>query len=684
VSTLPEQPTPPEPPAPPPPPAPPAPPVPPAPPAGPDTGQNAAQQKVLDEGRDAHTAGTTYGVVFVHGIGSQTQSSTLREQADPLISWLRKWHAAAASEANRANPDPKKELTVVWSLLSYGADIKGPARLRLHLPEYDLPQERKDAAAENARQRKKEHLARTKKAESKGWTPDTPTNIVRPAQFKSQNWILTEGWWASRLTAPSFPVMLRWSAHQFRRAVIRLVRAFLLQDREVVFDKGLDRRQRAWRSRPARTVEWVSGLLVIILYSGVGLIGIGAIWLLYLIAQIPIPGLENFVVLKVIRPLVLEGVGDVYTYLYDEVQALHVRRSVEEAVTWLVDQEGCQHVIIVAHSGGTVIAYDTLGNRGDAGCKHDVEALAKVKALVTVGSALNNAWGRGVGPQPPMRLKHQLCEHTRWTNIWADYDLVAGGSMDRSIDPPRIVNEDVRVTNSLSVLLDHGGYWDNTEEYLPRIAQLVESPADRHLSRFWDPLRTEWAERRRDRVTTLVGWRLTGFVVFGLALLVKLIQRRTAVDGSRLLDIAEQLPLVGGALKGFKDAVTGAPDVLKDLGPDAVGLLFWAAASALAYIAVVRVVYEPWSEREGLRSIYPSVNVKVGEAPRDPPSQWRDIAGRTGVVVLALVTLAVGAYLLNVTDISFALALLVFAGFIVWWLVWLKYGRTRLRAASTE
>jgi hypothetical protein len=32
------------------------------------------------------------GVVFVHGIGSQPQSSTLREFAQPLIDWLALWH----------------------------------------------------------------------------------------------------------------------------------------------------------------------------------------------------------------------------------------------------------------------------------------------------------------------------------------------------------------------------------------------------------------------------------------------------------------------------------------------------------------------------------------------------------------------------------------------------------------
>lgn len=32
------------------------------------------------------------GVVFVHGVGSQPQSATVREFGQPLVDWLREWH----------------------------------------------------------------------------------------------------------------------------------------------------------------------------------------------------------------------------------------------------------------------------------------------------------------------------------------------------------------------------------------------------------------------------------------------------------------------------------------------------------------------------------------------------------------------------------------------------------------
>src|SRR5437879_10792683 len=41
----------------------------------------------------AQTAGATrVGVVFVHGIGQQSESSTVREFGGPLLHWLQEWH----------------------------------------------------------------------------------------------------------------------------------------------------------------------------------------------------------------------------------------------------------------------------------------------------------------------------------------------------------------------------------------------------------------------------------------------------------------------------------------------------------------------------------------------------------------------------------------------------------------
>jgi hypothetical protein len=631
--------------------------------------QQAAVQRIVRDAKDeARSATNRYGVVFVHGIGSQTQSSTLREQADPLIRWLRQWHADAAKETGHT-PDRENEFGVVWSFLSYGADIDGPARLRLQIPEYDLPARRRQAAAETAVRRREE-------------TGEEPPEDVREDHYDSQTWILTEGWWAARLEAPNFRTMLSWSNRTVGIAVRRLKSAFQRQEPGQVFDTvGL--RQFASRHWIASAIEKVSGWLVVGLYQVVGLVITPIVWLLALIAQIPIPGLNNFIVFKVMRPLVFEGIGDVYTYLWDEAQALHMRRSLEEAVTWLVTKEECEHVIVVAHSGGAPIAYDSLANRAVAPtCKHDVPAYAFVRALVTVGGALNNAWEPGVAPDPPFRLRDNLCAHTKWTDIWSSYDIVAGGSITHEPKP----DEDVTMTNHLSVLADHGGYWENTEEYSPRIAQLIESPEDRHRSRFWDPIRVEWAEQRRDRVTTAVGWRLAAFAMFFVALMVKVfnatvdadgdpvatasrfIDGRIAADGRRLIEVVQQIPIIGGALDGLTEVLAVAPDFVKVLGADIVGLAVWAALSALGYLLVVRLVFDPWAERQALHSIMP---------PTDPPaSQVREIGVRSTIVLVTLAAIAYGVSALNLSDLTFAPLIVIVGVVIAWALAWRRFGPT--------
>src|SRR6185503_11820169 len=98
--------------------------------------QRAAVQRMIRNKKVKGLTGKSYGVVFVHGVGSQSQSSALREQADPLIRWLRDWHADTAKESGATTGG---KFTVVESVLSYGAVIDAPAHVRLHIPAYSLP-----------------------------------------------------------------------------------------------------------------------------------------------------------------------------------------------------------------------------------------------------------------------------------------------------------------------------------------------------------------------------------------------------------------------------------------------------------------------------------------------------------------------------------------------------------------
>ena len=114
----------------------------------------------------------TIGVVFVHGVGEQKQSSTIREQGGPILDWIWGWH-------NARNLAGDSVLQPQWAKLSYGAPLTGPARFSVHLPAYD-----RDAYPNESPGRK---------------------------HWDAATWVLAEGWWASRLEAPSMVTMLTWS-----------------------------------------------------------------------------------------------------------------------------------------------------------------------------------------------------------------------------------------------------------------------------------------------------------------------------------------------------------------------------------------------------------------------------------------------------------------------------------------
>ena len=112
----------------------------------------------------AQTAGATrVGIVFVHGIGQQSESYTVREFGGPILRWLQEWHKRR-----------DRDLCVTSSDLTYGEVAERPARFTLDL----------DAV------------------EGHG----------------AQTWIFAEAWWAARLSAPNLDEMTWWG---LKSAVVR-------------------------------------------------------------------------------------------------------------------------------------------------------------------------------------------------------------------------------------------------------------------------------------------------------------------------------------------------------------------------------------------------------------------------------------------------------------------------------
>ncbi len=457
------------------------------------------------------------GIVFVHGIGSQPQSSTLREFAQPLIDWLALWHES-------------RQITgcaLRSSELSYGGSLNGPARLRL----------------------------------------DLPAVTTERGSWPARSWVMAEAWWATRLEAPGFTHMLLWSFRILWRADAKLIEQAAYRWRLLlarVLGRPIDGRQPAY-SEPGlfgTFIELVSTALLIGGYTLGGIAGYIVLLPLIVIAQVPIQRFQQFVIVNLIRPFLVDAVGDFSTYLQDDIQALNIRGSVASTIDWLVDQEGCDQVVVLAHSQGTVVAFDALASRAPA-------HIDKVKKLVTFGEALNKAFELA----HQQRLAGTLPGHIYWLDVWAYYDPVPGGQLVRDGTPTLVKPDPVlatrmhwnestvhwgapdgppsgpqprEVTNGMNVLTDHGGYWRNAEQFISRIAQEIDDPdAYYQDSRFVFADEKERSKRRRMRVTTLVGWRLAAMWLYAFAVLGRVTHggwSRLEADGRQLSDWVGSIP----------------------------------------------------------------------------------------------------------------------------------------------
>jgi pimeloyl-ACP methyl ester carboxylesterase len=488
------------------------------------------EREVVEQHLIAQSGGAPpIGVVFVHGIGQQQESYTVRQFGGALLHWLQEWHKRRTSD-----------FCVTSSDLTYGELAKRPARFTLDLDKVE----------------------------------------GHPAQ----TWILAEAWWATRLSAPNLDEMTWWG---LKSAVVRCLRLA-----EVVVDSF----QKLPQS-PKAIIEVVSSLLLFLGYVVAAILSIPLILGLYVLAQIPGP-VERAVM--GLRSFLIDQIGDFYTFMWDDIQAVHIRGSVAATIHFLLEKRGCERIAVVAHSQGTVVAYDALCSRAVL-----PEDLARVKTFVTFGSALNNAWDERLVPARTCRLRASLPASVHWINLWSAYDPVSGGrlSMPKHIRPPA---EELEVTNWMNVILDHGGYFANREEFLSRLAQELESPGQRQLSRFFPEAGEEgWRDRRRDRVLTLVTWRVVAMLAFAVGVVARMgAPDRLRADGEAAWARLMTLPLVGGAV-GFLDEHAAWLAWSEHLGAWLLGIGLWLAVLGAAYVGVSWLAFVPWHDNAGQRSAGP-------------------------------------------------------------------------------
>ncbi len=388
------------------------------------------------------------GIVFVHGIGSQAAAETLLDWGGAIVRVLsdaRAGHHAAADPVLDAQLDP------------------GPGESRFI--EVQLP------------------------------AIETEDGATVP----EQHWVMTEAWWAQRVRPPSFRQMADWLGTG--GAITRIVDALIAPKRGA----GDPRLRPAAEVRPlhigpggveeepdagthtgslspfATLARWVAALggnLYLRALSALLLVLYGVLRAVEKL--VPIGPLKDGALTRPLDGFVLDWFGDVYVLLGDSAQAASVRGRLVDGLTDL-DLAGCDRIAVVAHSGGAIVSYMTLTDPAHS---------LRVDRLITLGEGLNLAWNLvdgkgsdGAAVESERLSRNVFAAHPklRWDDFWASQDPAPVGVLRfSSSNPPddrtlgRI--ESHATWNMLSLSEDHGGYWDNDEEFVIPLLRLLEKP----------------------------------------------------------------------------------------------------------------------------------------------------------------------------------------------------------------
>ena len=519
------------------------------------------------------------GIVFVHGIGTQVARETLFDWARPIIDVLGEWRREY-DEAHRAAPIGENPVG--------SASVSDPSNpwIEVDIPEY--------------------------------------------AGRDREQWLFTEAYWAGDVRPPPFTQAARYLLRQIPGIAKGIARGY--GKREKSREKRLNELIAKYASDPDPVVQsrvaeikrslsgrWqitdaLDGIwqepVVRSLLAGVGTAMALLVLAIYsALHAIPIGAIRKRVEIAMADMFIVEWFGDLPVILDDQSQSAAIRTRLVERVEWLRDN-GCTNVVLVAHSGGTIVGYATL-------LRYHQDDFPVAK-LVTLGEAIklgwsleakSGAWVAGNSIRGNVKANHR---DLRWVDVWASYDPAPSGELRGCREAPLIAVERVPevssdrvmfvesrpVTNFMHLGLDHGGYFMNDEGFLiPLIRHIDDPTGDGSASRFYANQldRTVRTERRIRRVSLLLAWRWTAFA-FGILTVVAAAVRTSLTEaGGAVAGVFGLLPgheLVTGTIDGIGNAVsvifnslglTGIPEWLASVGPVLLGALIPVSAVFLIY-----------------------------------------------------------------------------------------------------
>lgn len=513
-------------------------------------------------GDAGEAAADRIGIVFVHGIGSQKPADTFLDWSGPIVSLLSDWR------------------------LQEGLGVDP-----VHRGAFNFTGE-----------------------------PQPFLELAIPAVHghQAQTWVVTESWWAALLRAPGLDSMTTYArkglpeiikgikaGYELREASWRQRRedavaeaAACMSEPGTAADRRAEARFVLAELAPKPTWAWIDVLDRIQknLSSAFALpaLALGTLVLLVYapFRHLPITALREAAILTSADNFLTTWLGDLPDILDDPVQAANVRARLAETIEGLRSQ-GCDRIVVVAHSGGAIVSFTTLVD--------PAYGSIEVDKLVTLGEGLQLAWRlecvNGALPDGS-RLRGDLRAarpNMRWVDFWGTYDPAPGGPLKPlDGDQVQLVVDTRAVTNRMSIVEDHGGYWENDEGFLIALLRELDTPTGTAGgSRFYTdgPFRAVRIERRRQRVAVLALWRwiatLGALIPVALTTVLALLGARPGPErvGQDVAAFWARVPgreLVSGPLDWAASWATW-PEALRVLGEwtmgtAAIGLLFWLVA----------------------------------------------------------------------------------------------------------
>ena len=376
---------------------------------------------------DAAAKGGRTGIVVVHGIGSQLPAETLLQWTAPLIEVLTAWRASVDADERRSFPglaDDRPFDPVKAATIDFSSPYP---TISLHIPE----------------------------------------TVIDGRRHPQREWLITEAWWASNVAPPGLSTMINWLGPGGSAA--RVVDGILgnpTSGGPVV----------AARAILVPIVSVTAGLALTLygLFRSIA-------------ALIPIKAVREASILRQFDEFLIGWFGDVRILLFDPAQSANIRGGLATAVRRL--RERCDSIVVVAHSGGAMVSYLTLTDP-------ELAASTQIDKLVTFGEGWNLALRltpEGAGMADRLRRDITVAQpKLRWRDFHASHDPAPAGPLETGeIRPPISDGSRVRsfrVWNRLSVLGDHGGYFDNDEEFTLGLLRELDVPGGwGEASRFYPP-----------------------------------------------------------------------------------------------------------------------------------------------------------------------------------------------------